>query len=260
MVLKVMSKPVTLIMGLGRDVGTACARRCLEAGHDVLVADHREDLIDTIEKDYNEKLATYHGDLTTKLGIKNCFSAAEEQFGRMDNLVIIPAINPPITLANLDMSTLDKAVKSTIRGSVLAVKLFYQGLLEQAEEEAGAGIERKRQKATITFIMSSVSHQAQPGRFLESISQNAISGLIRASAVELAENRIRCNGIASLRPRAQEEEPWLKERTPLRRAALADEIAEALLYLVSPAAAIVTGQILTLDGGRSILSGALEEF
>lgn len=253
-----MHKPVSLIIGLGRDVGLACTRRLLEAGHDILAADQRDELIDTVEKDFGEKVATYHGDLTTKLGVKNCLAAADERFGRMDNLVVIPTISPPASLADLDMATLDKEVKITVRASVLALKLFYQGLLAQDEEDIASGIERRRQKATITFILSALSHQAQPGNFLESVSQNAVAGLVRASAVELAADRIRCNAIASLRPRAQETEPWLKQRTPMKRAALADEIAEALHYLVSPEAAIITGQILQLDGGRSLLSGMLD--
>ncbi|MEL7130713.1 MAG: SDR family oxidoreductase, partial [Pseudomonadota bacterium] len=53
-------------------------------------------------------------------------------------------------------------------------------------------------------------------------------------------------------------ENWLKQRTPLKRAALADEIAEAAAYLASPRSAIVTGETLTLDGGRRQLGGVLE--
>lgn len=245
-------------MGLGRDVGLACARRLSEVGHEVLVGDEKADLIETIERDYQGKIHAYHGDLASKLGIRNCLAAAEEQFGRLNNLVVVPQISERASLSSLELGTLDKEMKSTVRASVLALKLFYEALMEQTDEDPAAAPESRRQKATITFILSAVSHQAQPGRFLESISQNAVAGLIRAAAVELAEDRIRCNGIASLRPRAQDDEPWLKKRTPLKRAALADEIAEALLYLVSPDAAIVTGQILTLDGGRSILSGTLE--
>ncbi len=53
-------------------------------------------------------------------------------------------------------------------------------------------------------------------------------------------------------------ETWTAKRTPLGRAALADEIADAAAFLASPEAAIITGEMLRLDGGRSGLAGILD--
>ncbi|MEL6209118.1 MAG: SDR family oxidoreductase, partial [Pseudomonadota bacterium] len=72
-----------------------------------------------------------------------------------------------------------------------------------------------------------------------------------------ASQQIRVNAISAIRPRAEAEEGWDKSRVPLGRAALADEIADAALYLSSRAAAIVTGATLVLDGGRSVLAGRM---
>jgi len=115
-----------------------------------------------------------------------------------------------------------------------------------------------RQSGTVTFVLSMSARLASPGRFAESISQAAIEAVVQASAVELAEARIRVNAISAIRPRAEDDEPWLKIRTPLGRAALADEIAEAVGFLASPGAAIITGETLIMDGGRLQLGGTLE--
>jgi NAD(P)-dependent dehydrogenase (short-subunit alcohol dehydrogenase family) len=69
---------------------------------------------------------------------------------------------------------------------------------------------------------------------------------------------IRVNAVSAIRPRAEKNELWLKARTPLKRAALADEIAEAVGFLASPGAAIITGETLIMDGGRLQLGGTLD--
>ena len=67
------------------------------------------------------------------------------------------------------------------------------------------------------------------------------------------------NAIIALRPRAEGREPWLKDRTPMGRPSLAEEIAETACFLASPNSAIITGEAITLDGGRRILSGVIAQ-
>jgi NAD(P)-dependent dehydrogenase (short-subunit alcohol dehydrogenase family) len=85
-----------------------------------------------------------------------------------------------------------------------------------------------------------------------------VLGVIKAGAVELADRQIRVNGIVAIRPREERIENWTTRRTPWGRAAIADEIADAARYLSSPDAAIITGELLKLDGGRSSLAGVLD--
>lgn len=66
------------------------------------------------------------------------------------------------------------------------------------------------------------------------------------------------NAIVAIRPREEKMETWTGKRTPLGRAALADEIADSAAFLASPEAAIITGEVLRLDGGRSGLAGILD--
>ena len=106
--------------------------------------------------------------------------------------------------------------------------------------------------------MSLGASMAQPGWFSETVSQHAIRGIVKAAAIELADEAVRVNAIIALRPRAEGREPWLRDRTPMGRPAIAEEIAETAAFLASPNSAIITGESITLDGGRRFLSGIVQ--
>jgi len=252
-----MAAPVTAILGLGREVGTALTRGFDKAGHKLLVADKDAERLEKAVGDLSDGATRYVGDLHTTLGLRNCLAATIEAHGRVDHVVCVPPISKPTSLSGLEMEKFDKSFARTTRGAILAMRVFAEYFQSQ-HSEPGSGIERVRQNGTITFVLSLEALVSNPGQFTAAVTQNALIGVMRAGALELAAHKIRCNAIAALRPRAENDEPWLPTRTPLGRAALADEIASAALYLTSPDAAIITGETLTLDGGRAGLSGFLD--
>jgi len=255
-----METPVTLILGLGRDAGAACARRFQESGHDVLIASPDEASLDKARDELPEEVAYHHGNLDDQIGLRNAFTAALEAYGRRDNLVIIPPIPKPSDLVELNMEALDTGLTKGARSGALALHLFANAIADQAPL-AGVGLERHRQMATVTFVLGQTAQQSNPGSFVESISQGAMLALVRSGAVELAAAGVRVNAVSAIRPRVEagntDEGGWLKKRTPLGRAALAEEIADAAFYLASPGAGIITGETLVLDGGRHHLAGVL---
>ena len=252
-----MIAPVTLILGLGRDVGAACARYFHESGHRVLVASPDEAALKSAIDEFDGAVAAHHGDLHTMIGMRNALNVALETYNRIDNLVIIPALPEPASLFDIDMNTFDETTIRGARAATLALRLFAQEA-EQQEPLISDGPERQRQTGTVTYVLSLSARLTSIGKFSESISQAAIEAVVQAGAVELAPRRIRINAVCAIRPRAEQSEPWLKTRTPLGRAALADEIAEAVGYIASPGAAIITGETLIMDGGRLQLGGVLE--
>ena len=84
-----MGEPVTAILGLGREVGDAIARRFSETGHRVMAADPSAERLTTARNAVPEDVVLHHGELHTRLGLRNAFTAAVEGFGRIDNAVII---------------------------------------------------------------------------------------------------------------------------------------------------------------------------
>ena len=252
-----MGTPVTAILGLGREVGDAVARRFSELGHNVLAADSSGDRLLTAKNAMPEEVLLHLGDLHTRLGLRNAVAAAVEGFGRIDNLVIIPSIEQPDSLNDFAQERFDKALAKTVRGAAQALKVFAERIADQ-DDLPTAGVERLRQRGTVTFVLSYSALATMPGRFTESVTQAGVLGVVRAGSLDLAEAGIRVNAIVAIRPREEKMETWTAKRTPLGRAALADEIADAALFLASPDAAIITGETLRLDGGRQGLAGVLD--
>ncbi|HPF23584.1 MAG: SDR family oxidoreductase [Hyphomonas sp.] len=252
-----MGTPVTAILGLGREVGDAVARRFSELGHNVLAADSSGDRLLTAKNAMPEEVLLHLGDLHTRLGLRNAVAAAVEGFGRIDNIVVIPSIEQPDSLHDFSQEKFDKALSKTIRGAAQSLKVFAERIAEQADLPT-AGVERIRQRGTVTFVLSYSALATMPGRFTESVTQAGVIGVVRAGSLDLAEAGIRVNAIVAIRPREEKMENWTSRRTPLGRAALADEIADAAAFLASPEAAIITGEVLRLDGGRQGLAGILD--
>ncbi|MEL6323465.1 MAG: SDR family oxidoreductase [Pseudomonadota bacterium] len=252
-----MGAPVTLILGLGRDVGLACARRCQSDGHRLVVASPDEVALGRAQEHLGDDVAYHHGDLQSKLGLRNVLTAAIEAYGRHDNVMFTPPLPDPVPLAEFELGGFDKAMGSGARAAALLLTLFASAIKDQSPLEE-IGPDRKRQAATVTFILSLTSRLSSPGQFMEAVSQGAIENIVRAGAIELAEQHIRVNAISALRPRAEAAEAWLKERTPAARAATSAEIADAAAFLASPHSAIITGETLYLDGGRRHLNGLMD--
>ena len=256
-----MNRPVTVIIGLGREVGEAIARRFFEAGHGVVAADDDTERVEHARKQLDERVQVIRqGELHKAGSVKNCLTVAKNHFERLDNLVIVPRLPDPDALETLDPDRFGKAMLHETTRAMLAMRIF-AGEVDAHEDAAGARADQSRQRGAIVFILS-LQHQLMiPGRFTQNASQGAVAAIMRAGALELAPSRIRVNAVAAIRPRAQSDEDerlWLKTRTPLGRAALADEIGDAALFLCSGQSAFTTGQTLTLDGGRGLLSGAFD--
>ncbi len=128
-----MASPVTAILGLGREVGDAVARRFHELGHNVLAADSSGDRLLTAQNAMPEKVLLHLGDLHTKLGLRNAVAAAVEGFGRIDNLVIIPSIEDPDTIHDFSQERFDKALAKTVRGRGAVAEVFAERIAEQAD-------------------------------------------------------------------------------------------------------------------------------
>lgn len=251
-----MEKSITVIIGLGQTVGDALARRFLDAGHDVLAVDPDQALLTELRKSVGEKIELHHGPIHTKLGLRNALSAALERFDRVDNVICIPSLPEPDALLSLNMETFEGELAKSVRGAVQTLRVFSAQMVEQYEDPSNAA-DRSRQNGSFSFILSLGAAMSQPGWFSESVMQQAIHGVVKASALELADVDIRVNAVISLRPRAEGREPWLKDRTPSGRPALAEEIAETAYFLANPASAIITGEAIVLDGGRRQLSGLI---
>ncbi|MEM9740863.1 MAG: SDR family oxidoreductase [Pseudomonadota bacterium] len=245
----------TMILGLGLEIGFSIARRFFDASHNVVVVDSSAPRV--------EKARTELPDAVHVLNIArselphNAFAHMEVEFGPADNLVLIPRIAPADTLMALDEADFANRIAEIVSLQAIAMRDFARRVTD-LEDEVEARAAQRRQRGSITVVLSLAAHLSQPGQFTATVLQSTAEALVKAAALEFAPNNIRVNAICALRPRAEKREgSSLPNRTPLGRAASGDEIAEATYFLANDAVAIITGETLVLDGGRSNLSGTL---
>ena len=260
-----LSGKTAIVTGSAAGIGLAIARHFLAKGANVMFADIDEARLGLEcggEAKEEGALRFFGGDLREKLTIANLLSATIDAFDRVDILVnasrqmqVSDPLDPESDAVELMWQ---QNVMTALRLSQMTAKRMISQAEKAGETEGCIG--------SIINVSSIASRQTQPELLGYSIASAAVEQMTRSLAVALAPRRIRVNAIsvgslmsASLQS-AIKENPDLRTAitgaTPMGRIAGPDELAEAAQYLASDAASFMTGHIMTLDGGRSLIDPA----
>jgi len=244
-----------IVTGAARGLGLAIARHFVDKGANVMFADMDES---RLEVEIGDEARTegpvrmFAGDLRQKLAITNLLSATMDAFERVDILVNASrqiVMSDPLCIEDDAVEVmLQQNLFTSLRLSQLAAKRMI------AQGEGGG---------TIINLSSIAARQTRPELLGYSVSCAAIEQMTRAMALSLAPKGIRVNAVAfgsvmsaSLQGILKDNPDYrgaISEGTPLGRIAAASEVVETVQFLASDASAFMTGQIVTLDGGRSLL-------
>ncbi|MDT1063711.1 SDR family oxidoreductase [Paracoccus sp. CPCC 101403] len=251
-----------IVTGAGRGIGLAIARHFEKAGARVMFADSDESALDAELGDSAQgdgPIRSFAGDLGQKLTLANLVSATIDAFDRIDILVnahrAVQACDP---LTVSDELLGDMMRENMISGLKLS-QMVAKRMVTQADED---GQEDALQNGAIVNIASLAADRPQPQMLAYSIASAAQAQATRSLAMALAPKRIRVNGVAFgsiLSNHVQmnlREDPNLRDQlvaaTPLGRIAGPDELGDTVQFLASEGAAFITGQIIRVDGGRSL--------
>jgi len=202
---------------------------------------------------------SFAGDLRKKLTQANLLSATIDAFERVD--VLVNASRQTVTTdpMDLDDGSLDCLLEQNLKAGYRLSQTVARRMIAQAEDEA----QTQGAVGSIINISSIASQRVHPELLAYSVSTAALNQLSRSLAVVLAPNRIRVNAIAfgsvmsaSLRTSLSTQDTArddIIKHTPLGRIASPSELAETAQFLASNASGFMTGQVLTLDGGRTLL-------
>lgn len=264
-----------IITGAASGVGLAIANHFAAQGANVMCADMDEaQLITEFGKNTDPEetnavsgnLRYFAGDLREKLTIANLLSATIDAYDRVDILVNasrqIAVTDPLDSRDNSVQFMLEQNVLSGLRLSQqVANRMIHQGAdLADGDKDTPLGV--------IVNLSSIAASRTMPGLMGFSIASAALDQATRSLAVALAAYRINVNAVAFgsvmsgfLRDTLREQ-PEIREQietgTPLGRIASAGEVAEAVQFLASAGAGFMTGHILTIDGGRSLVDAVGE--
>jgi len=236
-----------LITGGARRVGAAITRRLHAAGANVLVH-YRDSDTDAakLAAELNgvrpKSAATVKAELLAPIAPRALVSAALESFGRLDLLVNNASAFFPVALGAIEASHWEELVGSNLRAPLFIA------------QEAAA--ELAKHEGAIVNIVDIHAQRPLKGYPVYSIAKSGLAAMTRSLALELAP-RVRVNGVAPgaiAWPEDGQFDPAERDRviatTPLGRTGTPEDVAQAVHFLAC--APYITGQILAVDGGRSI--------
>lgn len=237
---------IALITGAGGGIGEGIALTLSAAGASVVLVGRTESRLSEVERNIRSiggTARTVVCDVTDSAAIRNVIRAMPN----LDILVNNAGTNYPEPMLQMRDEHLDEMLDLNIKACYVVAQAAVAKMLENGERGG-----------SIINVSSQMGHVGAPNRTAYCMSKHAIEGLTKAMAVEFAERNIRVNSlcptfvdtplvrkIAS----APGQIESLIAKIPMGRMARMEDITGAALYLASPAASMVTGTALKIDGG-----------
>lgn len=235
---------VVVLTGASRGIGRGCAEAFAAEGARVVLlaraSTELEDAADSIRQQGGVAQAVAC-DVTQPDQIQSVF----EDLERCDILINNAGGNRPQPFLEVDLKTLDAYLELNVRAVFIASQAAARRMVD-----AGAGV--------IINMSSQMGHVGGPNRTVYCMTKHAIEGLTKAMALDLASHGIRVNSVAPTYVETPMTRPFFADgqfrddvlrRIPLGRLGRIEEVAAAVLFLASPAAGLITGTSLLVDGG-----------
>jgi NAD(P)-dependent dehydrogenase (short-subunit alcohol dehydrogenase family) len=233
-----------LVTGAGRGIGRGCARALAEAGADIVAVSRSPDELESVAADVRALGRSARAvalDVTHSKGIRHLVS----ELPRLDVLVVSAGANIPEPLLEVSDEHLDSLLSLNVRATFVTLQAAARRMVD-----AGTG--------SIVLISSQMGHVGARGRSVYCTTKHAVEGLTKSAAVELGPHRVRVNAVAPTFVATPMTTPFLADaafrdevvrRIPLGRLGRVEDVAGAVVFLASDAAALVTGTSLLVDGG-----------
>jgi NAD(P)-dependent dehydrogenase (short-subunit alcohol dehydrogenase family) len=234
-----------LVTGAGRGIGRAVALALAAAGAELVLVSRTSSQLQEVAREiasHGGKAQALPLDVTHSDAIREAFAGID----RLDILVNNAGLNRPQPFIEVDEPTLDLLLGLNIRAAFLVAQAATRLMVAN-----GGGV--------IINMSSQMGHVGSDlNRTVYVMTKHAVEGLTKAMAVELAPKGVRVVSIAPTFITTPLTEPffedpvfrkWVLDRIPLGRLGTVEEVASAVVFLASPAAALVTGSSLLVDGG-----------
>ncbi|MEE4897071.1 glucose 1-dehydrogenase [Pseudomonas alliivorans] len=241
-----------LITGAASGLGYAAAAAFAAEGAMVVLADHDADAAYAAAETLTVQGFNVHGivcDVTDEQQVKKLIAETIKRFGRLDFAYNNAGIQVPVVeTADAEGADFDRLNAVNYRGIWNCMKYELQHM-------------RTQQAGVIVNCSSQTGVVGVPGLGAYTASKHAVIGLTRSAALEYAARGIRVNAICpgacltAMVQKALQDEPetmnGVIREIPIGRLGKPEEIASAVLWLCSPGAGFMTGQVLVLDGGST---------
>jgi meso-butanediol dehydrogenase / (S,S)-butanediol dehydrogenase / diacetyl reductase len=240
--MKALEAKHAFVTGAGSGIGAAVARKMHGEGATVVLADISLERAQAVADELGERASAVELDVSDEAQVK----AALEAAGDLDVLANVAGIGSTTTAPDTDLATWENVFAVNARGTFLCCKYAIPGM-------------RQRGGGAIVNVSSVAGLVGLKNRAAYCASKGAVLAFTRALAVDHVGEGIRVNCVCP----GTVDSPWvrrlvddvgedieqLRARQPMGRLGTPEEIADAIAYLASDAAAFVTGSALVIDGG-----------
>ncbi|AVA23267.1 MULTISPECIES: SDR family oxidoreductase [unclassified Rhizobium] len=246
--------PVLLVTGGSRGIGAAVSIAAARQGWAVAVnyASNKAaaEAVVTAIRDAGGEAIAVAGDVGSPEDIRSIFSTVDQHFGRLDGLVNNAGIVDRVQrLDEMTPERLDRMFRINITGSMLAAAEAVRRMSTRHGGKGGAIVNLSSVAATLGGGGQYVDYAASKGAidtFTLGLAREVAAEGIRVNAVRPGIIDTEIHAAAGLPDRAREIAPQL----PMKRAGTAEEVADAILYLLGAQASYITGAVLDVSGGR----------
>lgn len=240
-----------VVTGAASGIGLGIAQAFQRAGASVVLGDLQQDALDRARETFDdqERLAFVPVDVRDEAAVKNLVATAEEVFGPVSVMVANAGIVPNAPVLDMDISAWDAAIETNLRGVFLSCQAVARSMVAHGT------------RGRIVTVSSIARHVGRPGASAYCASKAGVDMFTKVLAMELAKHQINVNavapGVISLPQRASqpptrrmndEFRAVIDEAIPWGRRGQVDEVAQAVLFLCSPASEYISGAILPVDG------------
>ena len=242
---------VVLITGALTGIGRATAVAFAKDGATVVVSGRREQAGRSLAEELralDAEAEFIQADVRQDDAVGDLVDQTVTRFGRLDTLVNNAGTEgTPGPVVDQSADRYAATFETNVLGTLLGMKHAMRAM-------------RPVGKGSIVNVSSTMGHKGTPGASLYTASKHAVEGLTKSAALEGANFGVRVNAVApgpvetgmlNRFTGSGERKAGLIAGVPMRRAGLPDEIAQAIVFLASDRASFITGQILSVDGGKS---------
>ncbi|MBU8933663.1 MAG: 3-oxoacyl-[acyl-carrier-protein] reductase [candidate division Zixibacteria bacterium] len=242
-----LSGKTAIITGSARGIGLAIATRFAQAGSNVVICDLDQDAVDRVAAGLETDAIGVKADVTSADDVAALFEQTVSKFGRVDIVVNNAGITRDTLLVRMAEKDWDMVLDINLKGAFLVTK-------------SAAKLMMKQRSGRIINISSVVGLNGNAGQVNYAASKAGLIGLTKSVAKELGTRGVTVNAVApgfietemteSLSEAARKQ---FLDHILMKRAGSPDDVASTVLFLASDLAAYTTGQVLSVDGGMSIV-------
>jgi 3-oxoacyl-[acyl-carrier protein] reductase len=251
-----------LITGAGSGVGRQTALSFIKEGANVIISDINENSLTELKsltrKDENKVLILL-ADISKSNDVQKILTSSVEKYGQIDYLINNAGISMTKKMMEIENCDWDKVLDVNVKGTFDVLKNVAKSMI------------KNNAKGVIVNIASIAGEKGRPNFLAYAASKAAIISITKSAALEFAVHGIRINSVSPgtidtpmwdkiaddvLKIQGGKKDDLLKtwlEKIPLKRLAKPDDISDVILFLCSDEARFITGQVINVCGGLSIV-------